>query len=128
MLNEYGFEVPDNTPVEVPTRLRLPQTRASQIQAFIRAELSRQALDQGHESFDEANDLDVDDGSGDFGMTAYERSAEFGLDDLELLQPAGPADQQGGPEGGGAAPGNGGGSPHADAPRPAPAAAVEAVK
>lgn len=125
MLNEQGYEIPDNTPVEMPTRLRLPQTRASQIQGFIRQEMSRQAQEQGHETFEEANDLDVDDGSPDFGPTKYEQSAEFGYGDIETLAPA---DQRGDPVGGAAGQGNGDASPHADAPRPAPANTVEAVK
>lgn len=85
MLNEHGWEIPDNTPVEIPSRLRLPQSRAQQIQAFIRQELSRHAMDEGHESWEEANDLEVDEFD-QFGMTAYERSAEFGQDDQEYVR------------------------------------------
>lgn len=62
MLNSDGYEIPDNTPVSIPTRLRLPQSRTDQIRQFIRAELSRQALDQGHETFSEADDFELDDG------------------------------------------------------------------
>lgn len=98
MLNEHGYEIPDDTPVSVPTRLRLPQSRAAQIQAYIRQELSRQAAENGHESFEEANDLDVDE-SLDFGITEYERSAEFGLEDAIALREAAttPPPAEGGP-------------------------------
>lgn len=51
----------DTTPVEIPTRLRLPQSRTDQIRQYIREELSRVAADQGHESFEEADDLEPDD-------------------------------------------------------------------
>lgn len=87
MLNERGYEVPDDTPVSVPTRLRLPASRAAQIQAFIRQELALKAQMEGQESFEEANDLDVEDDL-DFGRTPYEVSAEFGMVDVELLQEA----------------------------------------
>jgi len=85
MLDQNGYEIPDPTPVQMPTRLRLPQTRAAQIQGYIRAEMSRQAQENGQESFEEANDLDVDEFY-DFGITAYERSGEFGMQDVEEIQ------------------------------------------
>lgn len=85
MLDVNGYEIPDNTVVEKPSRLRLPSSRAAQIQGYIRAEMSRMAQEQGHESFEEANDLDVEE-SQDFGLTSYERSAEFGLEELAYMQ------------------------------------------
>lgn len=92
MLNEFGYEMPDDTPVSIPARLRLPTSRASQIQAYIRAELSRQAADAGQETFEEANDLDVEE-MGDFPMTEYERSGQFGMEDVFTLADArGPAE------------------------------------
>lgn len=60
--NHAGFDEPiDNTPVEIPTRLRLPQSRTDQMRAFIREEMSRQSAEQGHETFAEADDLEPDD-------------------------------------------------------------------
>lgn len=59
--SDSDYEVPDNTPVAIPTRLRLPQTRTEQMRAFIRSEMSRMADDQGHETFEEADDLEPDD-------------------------------------------------------------------
>lgn len=85
MLDDRGYEVPDNTPVAIPARLRLPTSRAEQIRAYIRHELSMQAEADGRESFDEANDLDVEE-MADFPMTEYERSGQFGYDDL-LVEP-----------------------------------------
>lgn len=83
MLNNEGYEVPDNTPVEMPTRLKLPQSRVDQIRQFIRQELSLQAQDDGMESFEEANDLEPDDE--DYQpLTAYE---------LADLEPDAPQDQ-----------------------------------
>lgn len=55
------YQTVDTTPVEIPTRLRLPQTRTDQIRAYIREELSRAQADQGQETFEEADDLEPDD-------------------------------------------------------------------
>lgn len=55
------YEPVDNTPVDMPTRLRLPQNRTDQIRSFIRAELSRRAEEDGIESFEEADDIEPDD-------------------------------------------------------------------
>lgn len=51
----------DNTPVQMPTRLKLPQTRTDQIRSFIREEISRAAHDRGVETFEEADDFDLED-------------------------------------------------------------------
>lgn len=59
--DELGFEVPDSRPVEVPTRLKMPLSRAEQIRAFIRHELSRSADENGRESFEEADDFSIDE-------------------------------------------------------------------
>lgn len=86
MLNEQGYEIPDDTPVAIPARLRLPTSRAAQIQSYIRQELSRAAQEKGQETFDEANDLDVEEMQ-DFPMTEYERSGQFGMDDvMDILE------------------------------------------
>lgn len=55
------FERVDDTPVELPTRLRLPQSRTDQIRQFIREEMSRASASQGHETFEEADDVEPDD-------------------------------------------------------------------
>ena len=55
------YEPVDNTPVEIPTRLRLPQSRTEQIRQFIREEMSRASAESGHETFEEADDLEPDE-------------------------------------------------------------------
>lgn len=70
MKNSMDFEPVDDTPVSIPTRLRLPQSRTDQIRAFIRAELSRSAMEDGHETFEEADDFEIDEE--DFPMSPYE--------------------------------------------------------
>lgn len=76
------YQTIDNTPVEMPTRLRLPQNRTDQIRQYIREEMSRAALDQGHETFEEADDLEPDDEEG-LPYTPYELSS---LEPLSPLQ------------------------------------------
>lgn len=61
----------DTTPVELPTRLKLPQNRTDQIRAFIRHELSQKAAFEGMESFEEADDLEPDDEE-NLPLTPYE--------------------------------------------------------
>lgn len=61
MTKDSDFEPVDNTPVEIPTRLRLPSNRVEQLRAYIRAEVSRASQEQGAETFEEADDFELDD-------------------------------------------------------------------
>lgn len=61
MLNERGHEVPDPTPVARPVRWSPPETLVEQIRRFVRNEFSQQAAAGGFETFEEADDFDVDD-------------------------------------------------------------------
>lgn len=81
------YEHLDTTPVEIPTRLRLPQTRTDQIRAFIREELSRKAAHDGQESFEEADDIEPDDDEGALPYSAYE---ERDLEPPAFGQPGSP--------------------------------------
>lgn len=63
-------EFPDDTPVEVPLNFRRPLTLQEEIQRLIRNQMSQNAAAQGFESFEEANDFDVDDDADPF--TQYE--------------------------------------------------------
>lgn len=60
-LNEKGQEVPDPTPVSVPLGYKHPPTLEERIASMVKVELSRNAVRDGFESFDEANDFAVDD-------------------------------------------------------------------
>lgn len=68
--DDRGRELPDDTPVDVPLNYKRPPTIQEMIRAHIRTELSRQAVDDGAESFEEADDFDV--GSDDDPLSAYE--------------------------------------------------------
>lgn len=74
MLNEQGYEIPDNTPVELPSRLRVPQSRVDQIRGYIREEMSRSAAKDQQESFEEADDFNLPDGEDWF--SPYEETFE----------------------------------------------------
>lgn len=62
-LDENGHEVPDQEPVHIPAGFRRPESLAEQVQRLVRGAISRQAELAGHESFEEAEDFDVDDES-----------------------------------------------------------------
>lgn len=64
-LNERGHEVPDPTPVEWPAGVRRPETLTEQIQRMVRVAVSQQAAAAGMETFEEADDFDIEDEDGD---------------------------------------------------------------
>lgn len=69
--NELGQELPDSTPLEVPAGFKRPLTLNEQIQAAVRGALSRAAERNDAETFEEANDFDVEDDD-DFGLSPSE--------------------------------------------------------
>lgn len=64
MLDENGRETPNPRPKDVAIGLRPPSLQ-EQIQRLIKVELSEQMQKQGAETFEEANDFEVDDEEGD---------------------------------------------------------------
>lgn len=61
----------DNQPIEVPLEWREPPSLQEEIRRYIRVEMSRVAEENGHETFEEANDLEFSDDD-DFGPSANE--------------------------------------------------------
>lgn len=59
--DEFGREIPDNTPVEMPLGLRMPKPLQELIKDIVRHQMSQEAAEEGRETFDEANDFDVED-------------------------------------------------------------------
>lgn len=55
------YEEVDPEPIELPLRYKHPPTITEQIKRHVETALSRHALEQGFESFEEAEDFDVDD-------------------------------------------------------------------
>lgn len=60
-LDEFGVEILDTTPVSLPTGFRKPETLQEQVARLVRNQVSREAEEAGYESFDEADDFDVED-------------------------------------------------------------------
>jgi len=56
-----GREVADEDRVALPPGWQYPESLTAQIQRMVRLELSRQAGDEGYETFEESDDFDVDD-------------------------------------------------------------------
>lgn len=59
--DELGREVPDPRPVSVPHGWQRPLTLQEEIRRYIRVEMSKQAAQDGEETFEEADDFDVED-------------------------------------------------------------------
>lgn len=72
ILNEHGAEVLDDTPVAVPLRLHQP-TMYDYVRKMIREQMSREAADNGEETFEEADDFMVGDD--------YDPQSPYELDD-----------------------------------------------
>ena len=60
ILNEHGHELLDDTPVAVPVELKRPPSTLDEIRRAL-ALVSREAAQQGLETFEEADDFDVED-------------------------------------------------------------------
>lgn len=60
-LDEKGREVPDQTPLEIPAGRKRPETLQEQVQRLVRHQVSAYAEMHGHESFADADDLEVDE-------------------------------------------------------------------
>lgn len=60
-LNEKGDEVPDPRPVALPLGYSHPEPLEVRMARMIRQELSQEAARRGAETFEEANDFDVND-------------------------------------------------------------------
>ncbi|AZL82911.1 hypothetical protein [Apis mellifera associated microvirus 39] len=70
-LDEHGHEVPDPRPMAIPAGFRRPETLAEQVQRLVRTHISMQAQNEGFESFEEAEDFDIEDDHGE-PTTPYE--------------------------------------------------------
>lgn len=74
MLDERGREVLDSTPVAIPVGFKRPESLAETIRRLVRSQVSSYASEHGLESFEEANDFDVD---GDVPIkTPYEEDVD----------------------------------------------------
>lgn len=60
MLNENGHEVLDDTPIALPLRLSRPPSRLEELRSLLNV-VNREAQQNGHETFEEADDFNVGD-------------------------------------------------------------------
>lgn len=74
-----GREIPDPRPMEITPGLAAPESLESMMRRLIRNHVSQLAVDQGEESFEEANDFDIEDEDFDDPLTKYE---EMGLEPI----------------------------------------------
>lgn len=70
--DELGRELPDPTPVEVPLGFQRPESLTDMVRRMIRGQLSVAAAEEGHETFDEANDFDVPEEDAELHGTEFE--------------------------------------------------------
>lgn len=68
--NDRGQEMPDPTPVSLPVGGRRPETLEGMIARLVRGRVSEMAAKDGLETFEEANDFEIE--SDDEPLTAYE--------------------------------------------------------
>lgn len=59
--DDRGRELPDDTPIAVPLHWKRPPTLREMIQQHIRTEMSLTAGAEGMETFEEADDFEVDE-------------------------------------------------------------------
>lgn len=81
MLDKKGREVLNPKPHVLAGGLKRPPTLQEQIQRLVRKNLSDQVAAQGHETFEEADDFDVQD---DFEI---EPTSKYEMMEEEFLQP-----------------------------------------
>lgn len=87
MIDEFGREVLDKTPVQVPVDLGKP---ASSLMDFIHALYRQQAEQAEVETFEDANNFDIPDETGIEMMdTPYEMDFDHLVEDTGVAQPAG---------------------------------------
>lgn len=82
-LGDDGREYPDQTPIAIRVRNRVV-TNFDDIRSIIRREVSAAAERQGAESFEEANDFDVDDEPVE--KSRWEYSADQELEEREQYE------------------------------------------
>lgn len=83
--DKQGRELPDPTPVDIPAGFKRPETLAEQIKRMIRTDMSSFAESQGAESFEEANDFEVDEDDAEQHPTHHELHEEV-VDEVKRVK------------------------------------------
>lgn len=93
IFDQLGREIPDNTPVHIPPHLARGISRHEEMKAYIRSELSRLAAEEGEETFEEADDFDVDEDPEPFSQYEIQDAAPEwpgGIKDADADPPLAP--------------------------------------
>lgn len=77
-LNSRGEEIPDPQPVSIPIEMRRPETSDERIRRIIAHSASMEARRQGFESFEDADDFDIEDDPID-PSTPYEQDFDHAI-------------------------------------------------
>lgn len=72
-----GFEIPDNTPVEIPLDFSRALTMEERIMNAVQQEMSRLAEQQGFETIEESEDFDIGD------EDDYPFASEYEFDEMD---------------------------------------------
>lgn len=92
--DEFGREIPDPTPISLPYPFKRPEPLVEIIRRSIREEMSRHAAAEGEETFDEADDFEVDEEPDLF--SPYElRDAPVEAVDVDAAPPPNPDKREG---------------------------------
>lgn len=93
LLDDRGREINNPVPMTLKAGLTRPLSLRDQIRRVLKVELSQEALSQGNESFDEANDFEVkDDFETDSFMSKYELVEEEYMTERQEPVVSDPAD------------------------------------
>lgn len=70
--NDLGQEIPDPTPVAMPIGYERPESMESMIARMVRIHISKQAQEDGFESFEEAEDFYAEDDDEELPQSQYQ--------------------------------------------------------
>lgn len=71
--DDEGRELPDPVPMAIPAGMRRPESLIETMRRLIRTEFSKDVGAIGYETFEEANDFDVEDDDAEVRESVYER-------------------------------------------------------
>lgn len=93
MYDEHGREILDQTPISISVPF---QTDRDRIREMIRREISQHAQDTGMETFEEANDFEVDNDDSYDPSSPWEEQfdPETGRSSFDVLRPEAATQQQ----------------------------------
>lgn len=91
--DDEGRELPDPTPMAIPAGMKRPESLVDTMRRLIRNEFSKDVGAIGYETFEDANDFDVEEDDAEIRETVYERMQ----DESPIAPGARPGAAAGGP-------------------------------